>query len=131
MSEEIIKILDDLAQRFGIVIDWTGENVLPYVQELATRFISFKNAQAIIWMVISFLVVIGCTIFCVKLNKWRKTNKIDIYDEEFIGCTFAWVFAGMAILGFVIAFFCNMNGLMQNIFMPEITIIEYLQMMGG
>lgn len=131
MSEEIIKVLDDLAQRFGIAIDWTSANVLPYLQELGTRFISFKNAQAIIWMVISVLVTIGCSIFCVKLNKWRKANKIDAYDDEFIGCAFAWTFAGMAILGFVIAFFCNMNGLMQNIFMPELTILEYLQTMGG
>lgn len=31
MSDEIIKILDDLGQRFGVVIDWSSENVMPYL----------------------------------------------------------------------------------------------------
>lgn len=30
MSEEVIKILDALAEKFGLAIDWTSANVLPY-----------------------------------------------------------------------------------------------------
>ena len=32
MSDEIIKVLDDLSDRVGITIDWTSQNVLPYLQ---------------------------------------------------------------------------------------------------
>ena len=31
MSDEIIKLLDDLGQRFGIAIDWSSENMMPYI----------------------------------------------------------------------------------------------------
>ena len=31
MSDEIIKVIDELGKRFGIVIDWSSENVLPYI----------------------------------------------------------------------------------------------------
>ena len=37
MSEEIIKILDDLGRRFGILIDWSSKNILPYLQDLIPR----------------------------------------------------------------------------------------------
>lgn len=29
MSENIIKVLDELGKRFGIAIDWSSENVTP------------------------------------------------------------------------------------------------------
>lgn len=28
MSDEVIKVIDALAERFGIVIDWSSENVI-------------------------------------------------------------------------------------------------------
>lgn len=31
MSEEVIKILDTIAEKFGLAIDWTSANVLPYL----------------------------------------------------------------------------------------------------
>lgn len=34
MSEEIIKVIDELGKRFGIVIDWSNQNIIPYLQEL-------------------------------------------------------------------------------------------------
>ena len=32
MSNEIIKVLDALSDKLGIAVDWTSENVLPYLQ---------------------------------------------------------------------------------------------------
>lgn len=32
MSVEVIKVLDALVEKFGIAIDWTSANVLPYLQ---------------------------------------------------------------------------------------------------
>lgn len=37
MSEEIIKILDHIGSKFGVAIDWTDKNVMPYLQELADK----------------------------------------------------------------------------------------------
>ena len=58
MSEEVIKILDDLGQRFGIAIDWSSQNVLPYMQDLFERFIEYRNISAIIWIVVSVIMFI-------------------------------------------------------------------------
>ena len=34
MSDEVVKILDALADKFGIAINWTSANVIPYLQQL-------------------------------------------------------------------------------------------------
>lgn len=47
MSDEIIKILDDLGQRFGIAIDWSSQNVMPYLQDLISRYIKYETMTSI------------------------------------------------------------------------------------
>lgn len=42
MSEEVIKILDALAEKFGLAIDWTSANVLPYLQQLCGKYVTYE-----------------------------------------------------------------------------------------
>lgn len=47
MSDEIIKVLDDLSRRLGIAVDWTSSNALPYLQQLAQKYVNYKLLQAL------------------------------------------------------------------------------------
>lgn len=58
MSEEIIKILDDLGRRFGIVIDWSSENVMPYLQDLMSRYVTYETLTSIMWAIAGIIVLI-------------------------------------------------------------------------
>ena len=130
MSEEIIKILDELGKRLGIAIDWSNQNIVPYLQELIGRFISFKNVQAIIWIVIS-LIAIGLSIFgLVKLIKWKKSENYDsdTFSDDPLIFLFSVVGVSTVIFAFTITIICNMQGIFQNILLPELTVLEYLQM---
>lgn len=81
MSEEIIKVLDDLGNRFGIAIDWTSENVMPYLQDLFTRFINYKIGTTIMWIVICVIVLITSVIIIVKSTKGLKEEcDKNLYD---------------------------------------------------
>lgn len=42
MSDEIIKVLDDLSKRAGIAIDWTSQNVLPYYKNYVINTLVMK-----------------------------------------------------------------------------------------
>lgn len=44
MSEEVIKILDALAEKFGLAIDWTSANVLPYLQQLCDKYVTCNSS---------------------------------------------------------------------------------------
>ena len=83
MSQEIIKVLDNLAQKFGIAIDWTNQNILPYLQDLIGRYISLQNAYAIIWIIISIIIIIGSIILISKCIKEIREEENDI-DDFFI-----------------------------------------------
>lgn len=129
MSEEIIKILDDLGKRLGIAIDWSNQNIIPYLEELIGRFIAFRNVQAIIWICIS-LIVVGLAIFGIKkLIKWRKSDKYDksyfSNDGIIFGLSLT-VFISLILIFFCVMA-CNVEGIFQNIFLPELTVINYIQ----
>ena len=134
MSDEIIKVIDELGKRFGIVIDWSNENVLPYLQELARRFIIYKTAMGIMTIVISVILIIIFGIGVKKLLEWRKSekfsiNRYDDYDFIFVlamtGCIMGICIAAGIIIG-------NTSGIIKNLIMPELTILEYIKpMIGG
>lgn len=131
MSQEIIKVLDNLAQKFGIAIDWTSQNILPYLQDLMSRYISLQNAYAIIWIVISAIILIISFIIMFKsINKIKKDSKqIKFYDvlDDSPSAFWGIICSSFFILIFLIVILCNIFGLFQNIFTPEITILEYLK----
>ena len=41
-SNELITVLDYLAQKLGIAVDWTSDNVMPYLKDLCDRFIEYE-----------------------------------------------------------------------------------------
>lgn len=94
MSDEIIKVLDALCEKLGVVVDWTGETVLPQIQELGAKCVNYELVTSIALVVLfGVLLVIGVsmTIFGVNLL-------VDD-GEDFGGCLMT---AGV-ILTFAIA----------------------------
>ena len=81
MSEEIIKVLDDLGQRFGIAIDWSSQNVIPYLQDLMQRFINYEVISSIVWIFIYFIVLYGAYIGIPRFNKYadKKNRRKQIW----------------------------------------------------
>ena len=61
MSEEVIKILDDLCKRFGIAIDWSSENIVPYLEQLCKKYINYEIVTSVIWII---LFATGFIIIC-------------------------------------------------------------------
>lgn len=127
MSEEIIKVLDNLAQKFGIAIDWTSQNIMPYLQNLMNRYIQYQNTIAITWIIISILVVIISIIAFIKVYKWVKKNKYDSLDYEYALAIIVYIITPILITIFIATLFSNIFGLIQNIHMPELTILNYIK----
>ena len=53
MSEEIIKVLDALAEKFGLAVDWTASNVIPYLEQLCGKYVNYEMVTSIVWIVLS------------------------------------------------------------------------------
>ena len=65
ISSEITNILNDLGSRFGVVIDWSSKNVVPYVQDLVSRIAKLEMCNSIIALVFGIIcLVVG--IICIR-----------------------------------------------------------------
>lgn len=113
MSDEIIKVLDDLSDRFGVAIDWTSQNVLPYLQELCDKYINYE-----IWT--SVLYVIICLIIISLMTYWIKKGLKNDYND-----TFFVTLGGIAICSLIIMI-CQIIDIITALTFPEKLIYEYI-----
>ena len=121
-SSELIKIFDDLGRRFGIAIDWSNQNIVPYIQELAGRFIKWEIGTSILWIVLGlFFIILNGVLIKPVVNK----IKISSCDEDL------WIFLFVVnivlmIVGFVIIF-CQGFDIIKTIYLPELKLYDYIQ----
>ena len=74
VSSEIIEVLDYLGEKFGIAIDWTSNNVLPYLQTLADKFIKWEISTSIVWIVIAAFVIVAMIVL-INVKGVREINE--------------------------------------------------------
>ena len=117
-SNEIITILDDLAKRFGIVIDWSSENIIPYLSELFDRFISYNIATSILWIVIDVTIIIASIILLNKYKKFGVTEYRDNSKDYFPRIIVIIVCIGIP----VICILCQLFEIVEHIIIPELTV---------
>lgn len=125
MSEEIIKVVDALAAKLGIAIDWTAANMMPYLQQLADRYIGYEIATNIYWIVVWAFAAIVLWILCYTC--YRKADFEDGGDNWAFAFGLTG-FAGMLVTAiFVGTLFCNVKEIITCIMLPEQVILDYLK----
>ncbi len=128
MSEEIIKVLDVLAEKFGLAIDWTSSNVIPYIEQLCGKYVNYEIATSIIWLLFG----IGCLIIGKVLFKKMKYcyGKSDGMDEDngyAWGCVFAAIGCGISIIVGLIVMMSQLFNIVTCFTFPEKIIIDQLK----
>ena len=86
MSEEIIKVLDALAEKFGLAVDWTSANVIPYLEQLCDKYVNYEIATSVVWIMLGLLfsiVGIICYKIVYKHKDWGVTYYETISDDYF------------------------------------------------
>ena len=121
-SEQTISILDYICNKFGVVIDWTSDNVWPMVEMLAGKYIRWEIASYSIWLFMWLLGFVTCTFLCVKIYKGVDA-KYGWDDEEFVG--FLIFFVGA--FGFLCGLCSQVFDIVKCIVFPELEIFEYLK----
>ena len=125
ISNQVIEILDYLCEKLGVTVDWTSENVLPYLAELCGKYVRYEIATSIVWIVVGIVLTV---ISCVLLKKAVAEIKKDIYyfNEE------CWEFAAALCIVCIIASFiiiiCQVFDIVECCTIPEKVIFEYVQM---
>lgn len=123
MSNEIIKVLDHLCDKFDIAIDWSSNNVMPYLQDLMVRITKYVIYTNILWLVISIL-IIGATVFA--LVKIIKVARESMYDWDFTIAISSLIGSIIIIVFFLTGMYACQNLIEVNT-VPEKYIIEMIR----
>ena len=133
VSEQVIKVLDAVCDKFGIAIDWTSNNVIPYIQELGNKIITYDICNSIVWLVIGSVIPLTVAILIKKfLNKKKLEAKERMNDYYYTDGSLdegAWCCYAMIIVLIIIAIILttsNIESIIQDIVFPEKTIIEFI-----
>lgn len=131
MSDEIIKVLDDLSQRFGIAVDWTSANMLPYLQMLTRKYVNYRLAMSVMELIVGIL-LFAAAAKLIKAAKvqYRKVAKgeVDYSSEDFcvftgIACCVGAAFA--IFIGFILVVSAS-GDIITCITFPEKLILDEL-----
>ena len=112
-SDELIKTFDYLLSQFGITVDWTSENVLPYLQTLAEKLVQFEINTSIMSLVVGVVVLtVGVWIFVKDIKDWDS---------------------GVFILGVILIIVagivccCQVYDIIKCVSFPELYVFEYIK----
>ena len=144
-SEQVINILDDLSKRFGVVVDWSSENILPYAQDLCARITKYELVTHIATFVLLVTMgVIGIVLLGKIFSEWKKIKKGEIAAEDSIYFStthyrsvkeveLTWIGMACVIAGGVIMFVCILSipscieEIIECVYLPEKVIIDTIQ----
>ena len=142
MNEEMIKVFDYIGNKLGIAIDYTQENIQPYLEDLWNRFITYELVCHIIYSTIgAVLLIVGfITIYkYFKASKLAQEGKADgfFYEIQQIYNTKSVVLNDMSIailivmqiaifIGLVL-FIVHMSSVIELLIVPEKFIFELIR----
>lgn len=124
VSDQIIQVLDDICRRFGIVIDWTNENVLPYATLLCTKLVTYELWTSVAWLVISVMVTLAMVIIIKK----NKESLKETMSDDFFG-VFIFIGLGLISIACVAGIISQTMQIIKCITFPELFIFEYIKHM--
>lgn len=127
MSEEIIKVLDNLCEKFGIAIDWTSQNVVPYLKELVGRFINYEVVTSIFWIIVGVIAIIISVIVIKKISKYaEKEIEEDYYSDWRLYQVVTIIFGSFIVFTFLIMILFQIYDIIECYTIPEKVIFDYL-----
>jgi len=126
MSNEIIKVLDELAKRFGLAIDWTQKNIMPYITDLNNRVVNYSLTTSILWLI--FLGIIGFIAYKMLIKAIK--SKRDMYGDIKIEYGMLGAFSGVGIAVSCLLIIINLINIIKCILLPELIILNILKSLG-
>lgn len=126
MSSEVSEVLNTLGEKFGLFVDWSQQNVQPYIEDLMQRVVQYNLAINICWLVVSTILFVIGTIFISRIIKQvRSADGISIDEEPIAVATAVISFFGIVIGITMIPI--SIAHIFQCLYLPEMVFIEELK----
>lgn len=122
---EIEKALDQLAEKFGIVVDWSQENIYPYIQDIFQRYRTVSIVQDAVTIVLfvlgAILATLGLKYIFKQDRKYIISEDADVFISAIIGAACI-----VLLLIFAPVTIENIYDITGWIFVPETQFVKEL-----
>lgn len=125
VSDQIIQVLNVLCAKFGVVIDWTSANVIPYLETLCGKLVIYEIWTSVAWMGIMVALSIAGIIGAKSLSSSLKRSMDDI--DYTIGLTLIIIAAAVLCLVTIIVLGTQIMDIIKCVTFPEMYVFEYIQ----
>ena len=125
VGEQIIQVLNALCEKFGLVIDWTSENVIPYLGELCGKLVNYEIWTSVAWMA-TMVLLSGIFGLCAKKVIPIAREKLDEYDYP-IAATITVIFVATFCFATIICCGVQIFDIVKCVTFPEMYIFEYVK----
>lgn len=116
ISNEIIEVLDYLCDKFGIAIDWTNQNIMPYLEQLFTKFIAWELSTSIAYIVIFAIVAVIFTVVLI----WSARINEELTEILVIPIV-------LIIIGLIVGIGVQVFDIIECNVFPEKVLFDYIQ----
>lgn len=120
VSNQIIAVLDAICEKFGIVVDWTASNVMPYLQDLCKRIVTYEIATSAAWIILQVVIVVLA--FYIR-NKKVKPLSEEEGDDCFLAI--AAVACGVVAAIALVVICVQVADIIKALTIPEITVYYF------
>lgn len=127
VSNQIIKVLNDICNKFGLAIDWTSKNVQPYLQELMAKCVAYKFATSILWLIFGILVcTIGCALAKMAVGSWKKYRETGPISDYDMYCAIQGISSGILLTVGIVMVVCNITTMITCKTFPEKVVLDMI-----
>jgi hypothetical protein len=123
VSDQIIQVIEHLAQKFGVAINWSSENIMPIVEELCTKYISYEIMTSKMWLILcSVLFGIIVVVYGVICWHFSRDSFYDVFDYVILTLLLA-----LPAILCAVAIIIQISDIIRCTTFPELQIFNYIQ----
>lgn len=136
MDKELCNVIDKIAEKIGVAINWSSENVMPYIQDIIQRYRTMNIVNDIIFIAVSSIIITICVIVAVKIAKGiingsQNAESSIWFDADYdMVSTFSMATSLIIVISFLISVIvlCGaIGGLVGWLYVPEVKLLEVLK----
>lgn len=130
MAEQIVEVLNALCEKFGIAVDWSSENVVPYLMELTHRYAAYVIAKGVISLVVS----VALTALMIRVYKNLTVKRAEYHDkpckrtedESEFALNLFLIVTFLTVISWVLGIVAYIPDAIKAIAIPEALMAEYI-----
>ena len=127
VSNQIIEVLNEICNKFGLAIDWTSKNVQPYLQELIAKCVAYKFATSIMWLVYGILACILGSVFAkLAVGSWKKYREAGAGSDYDTDCFFHSLVSGIFLFLGIVMIIYNITTMIACKTFPEKVVLDMI-----